>query len=254
MKSKLLLALFFLAFAKSLPQTPSPSATTSVDIKTYDGLKVNNIITFVPPATKPFVVFLHQSNWNLHEYDEISKRFLELGYNSAAIDLRYGREMNGVPNLTYLEAVNRKKNTDYVSSMEDIRSTVEAVKKRYAKGDVILFGSSISASLALLFASKNKRIAAVIAFSPGEYFPGNNALKKEIDLKIPIFIAGSKEERQSLIPIFMSAQSTFKVLFTPKDKHGQHGAKALWESNDAHEEYWKSLENFLDNVYSHKKL
>ena len=60
--------------------------------------------------------------------------------------------------------------------MLDARTDIQAAI-RYAgefnTKPVVLFGSSYSASLSLVEASKNPRVRAVVAFSPGEFFlPG----------------------------------------------------------------------------------
>ena len=121
------------------------------------------------------------------------------------------------------------------------------------KKNVVLVGSSYSASLALKIGAENKNVDAVIAFSPGEYFKerGNTYIQdimKNNKFDKPVFITSSKKEANIAEQFFEAASlSKNKVHFIPKSE-GKHGASALWSSSEGNEEYWLALSTFLKKL------
>ena len=114
--------------------------------------------------------------------------------------------------------------------------------------EVILLGSSYSASLALLEGLNHPKVGAVIAFSPGEYF--GKDLRLEDSLKTcskPLFVAVTKREQpyvKQMLTVFSEDDYT---LFQP-DTLGVHGARALWDDNPTKDEYWLALLMFINNL------
>jgi len=70
--------------------------------------------------------------------------------------------------------------TGYLDAKPDIEAAIDYAFELYNKKQIILLGSSYSASLALLISTLTDKIKATIAYSPGEYLKGvnlSNALK-----------------------------------------------------------------------------
>jgi hypothetical protein len=64
------------------------------------------------------------------------------------------------------------------------------------------------------------------------------------NLTVPVFITSAKDEKIYWWNIYQAIPSAEKTYFIPKSK-GIHGAKALWESNPDHQEYWNKIKEFL---------
>jgi len=98
-------------------------------------------------------------------------------------------------------------------------------------------------------ASKHKTdIAAIAAFSPGEYFTyeGKKIADFASDIDCPVFITSSASEYKSWKKIYEGLDSKEKTGFLPSSE-GFHGSKALWEEKAGNEEYWNAITDFLEN-------
>ncbi|MBI9054785.1 MAG: dienelactone hydrolase family protein [Bacteroidales bacterium] len=222
------------------------SAQEKVSFFADDGLKITADLYEVNPD-QPYVLLFHQAGYSRGEYREITSKLIKFGYNCLAVDLRSGGEINFIQNNTALMAIQQGFSTDYLSSKRDIQAAIKWVKERSDK-QVVLFGSSFSASLCLLTAMNNDDIKAVIAFSPGEFFGPEIKVQKEIEnLVIPVFAASSSREIQYLDTILSFVPSSNKTIFAPKTG-GEHGSKSLWKSNSNNQEYWLALTMFFSKI------
>lgn len=211
-----------------------------------DGLKVTADL-YEANSEKPYVLLFHQAGYSRGEYREITNKLIKFGYNCLAVDLRSGGEINFIQNNTALIAIQQGFPTDYLSSKKDIQAAIKWVKERSDK-QVVLFGSSFSASLCLLTAMNNDDVKAVIAFSPGEFFGPEIKVQNKIEnLGIPVFAASSSREIQYLDTILSFVPSTNKTIFAPKTG-GEHGSKSLWKSNPNNQEYWLALTMFFSKI------
>jgi alpha-beta hydrolase superfamily lysophospholipase len=211
-----------------------------------DGLKVTADL-YEANSEKPYVLLFHQAGYSRGEYREITSKIIKFGYNCLAVDLRSGGEINFIQNNTALMAIQQGFSTDYLSSKKDIQAAIKWVKERSNK-QMVLFGSSFSASLCLLTAINNDDVKAVIAFSPGEFFGPEIKVQNEIEnLGIPVFAASSSREIQYLDTILSFVPSTNKTIFAPKTG-GEHGSKSLWKSNSNNQEYWLALTMFFSKI------
>lgn len=193
------------------------------------------------------IILLHQANSNKMEYCSIAKRLQGLGYNVVAVDLRSGGNSNGYENISYNTAVSQGLGTSFKDAYPDVLSIVHFVQQKNGS-PVYLWGSSYSAGWAMRYAKENKgKVAKVIAFSPGEYYE-NYSLQDAISgLDIPTFVTSSKSEANENLEELVSVVQQDKLeWFIPK-KEGDHGSKALWESQPSNEEYWTAVEAFLKN-------
>ena len=233
-------ALFLTIFAQS----------NTITFKSLDGLKITADLYVVDKNySKPFILLFHQAGWSRGEYKEIAPKLNKLGFNVMAVDLRSGGEINGVVNQTHQEALFEEKSTSYLDSIQDIEASINYAKENYAKGKLIILGSSYSASLVIYVASKSSNlIDGVVAFSPGEYFKkygkSNSFIKNSAkNLKVPIFIASANKEYKIWENIYKSIESK-KSFFIPKSG-GVHGSRNLWSRFKTSKQYWSAVEKFL---------
>ncbi len=212
-----------------------------------DGLEVTADLYFLA-SDKPFVILLHQARYSRGEYLEIAPKIVNLGYNCLAVDLRSGNEVNSVLNETAKRAKEKGLPQNYIDAMPDIEGAIAYVKSQTEK-PFILWGSSYSASLALVQASKDLRTSAVIAFSPGEYFDTPNFVSSNIkDISVPVLALSAKAECASVKNLLESVKrQNFITQFCPTDK-GKHGSSALWKSTPSNGDYWMAITMFFSKL------
>lgn len=199
-------------------------------------------------SSDPYLLLFHQAGYSRGEYKETADKFVKLGFNCLAVDLRSGNEINFVKNKTAEMAVEKGLPTDYLDAKQDMQAAINYVSSQNDK-QIVILGSSYSASLCLILAKENTRVQAVIAFSPGEYFDKKNLIRDTIQgLSIPIFAASSEAEYPYLTDLFSKINKNNLTLFKPLKGKGVHGAKALWENNDSSNEYWLALMLFFSQL------
>ncbi len=242
MKTKLFLSILLSGFFFSGIQ-----AQDEVTFKAKDGLTVY-ATDYIIDKDKPYILLFHQAGYSKGEFKEIAPKLLKLGYNCLAVDLRSGGDVNFVPNETAAGARKLHLPSSYLDAKQDIEAAIDYV---YGKSNqpVVLFGSSYSASLALLVGKTDDRVKAIIAFSPGEY------LKPEINVafsiehtKKPVFAACSQREFVYVEEMLKGISLNYKTIFKPQDNPGTHGAKALWDDCKASNEYWLALYLFFKKL------
>ena len=194
--------------------------------------------------TSPVIILCHQAGYSRGEYIETAKRLNKYGFNCLAIDLRSGDEVNGIKNETAALAKQLGKVNSYLSAEQDILSAMDYIFQQYKK-KILLFGSSYSASLCLKITKENKKIAACLAFSPGEYIEKVN-IQKTISGMVdkPIFVTSALSEAEAVKTLVKGFKSVQKIQFIPQ-REGIHGSKALWPDNANNQEYWANLKSFL---------
>jgi len=218
-----------------------------VTFTTKDNLTVVADLYEVNPSY-PYIILLHQANYSRGEYKEIAISLLKLKYNCLAVDLRCGEMINSVSN----ETVKNVKDAGVLNSMYDAKKDVEAAVDfvyQKSKQEMILFGSSYSASLALIVGEDSPNVKAIIAYSPGEFFRNKVLIHDELGgIDKPVYIAGTKMEYSYLKQFSELIPKENLVLFQPQNDDGKHGAKTLWKSEKASHEYWLSLLMFINNL------
>ncbi len=230
----------------------SQSTKELIKFNSSDGVTITADLYMLYEESAPFVIMFHQANWSRGEYNEIAPRFNTLQYNCMAVDLRSGGAVNNVTNQTKLNAVKAMKSTQYIDALIDIKAAIAYAKKHFAKGKIIILGSSYSAALSLVAASElNEEIDAVMAFSPGEYFTSQGESRDFVTssatkIIIPTFITSAKSEKGSWWGMYISVNADNKIYFLPETV-GNHGAKALWSKYPDSEDYWKATMAFLSS-------
>ncbi len=211
-----------------------------------DGLTIT--ADWYPVSTNlPIILLCHQNRFSRGEYVETALRLNKLGFNCMAIDQRVGDESNGVINETAALAKQRKLKPTFMDAEQDIVAAIDYLYEKY-KRNVIVIGSSYSASLALTIAAENNKIAALAVFSPGEYFEDKSYVRSHISkLQKPLFITSSKKEANDVTELLKDVNSRIKVQYIPQSE-GDHGSKVLWGTAPFNQEYWIALISFLNKV------
>ncbi|MEM7108513.1 MAG: hypothetical protein AAF519_09835 [Bacteroidota bacterium] len=218
-----------------------------------DGLKVAGELYMPHSDTAPFIILFHQANWSRGEYIEIAPELNRLGFNCLAVDLRSGGEVNGVKNITKQNALRGMKETQYVNALPDMKAAIKFATGNYARGQLIIWGSSYSSALSLKLAGDlGTSISAVLAFSPGEYFVSQGKPRDFItssagSITQPVFVTSSRDEKNSWWGIYVAIPSDQKQYFLPSSS-GNHGSRALWSKFSDSKDYWNAVTKFLKSI------
>lgn len=198
----------------------------------------------------PYILFFHSENSSRGEFDNIATRFTKMHYNCLAVDLRTGNKYGYVKNESAERASRNSRDKRLISGEKDILAAIKFVQS-LSKKNLILFGSSSSASLSLKIASEINNIDAVMALSPGEYFKPEFVVQNLIpDFNIPIFIAGNKIEEPYLNDMFFELKEEYKSIVNPSENSEGRGTELLSQDNPASNEYWMAVLIFIKSLNS----
>ncbi len=237
-------------FAWGLVSSGQREPFRTITFSSKDGTNVTADLFMPYPATAPFILLFHQARSSRGEYRAIAPELNAAGFNAMAVDLRSGGAFNGVANETAKLVEAKGRSASYLDTLPDMEAAIDLARKDYARGKLIIWGSSYSASLALKIAGDTpESVDAVLAFSPGEYFDnlgkGTNFITNSVAaITVPVFITSMPDERDHWLSMYEKIPSTKKVKFLPKTE-GVHGSSMLLESSDASKEVWKAVKAFL---------
>jgi len=222
-----------------------------VEFPSKDGVMISAHVYEID-KNAPVILLCHQARYNKYEYMDIAPKLNAKGFNCVAIDQRSGGELRGHQNITHNNAVKQNKPTEYLNAEQDIRAAIDYVYNKYHK-PIILWGSSYSSTLALYIASENEKIAAVISFSPGNYFADKKGslIEKMEYFSKPMFVTSSKKEAAGITKLLHKMRMNSKQIQFIPSGNGYHGSKALWEGQKGGEEYWKAIDAFLEKIQYH---
>jgi dienelactone hydrolase len=147
------------------------------------------------------------------------------------------------------------KEVDYRAALPDLEAALAWPAGQGLPARSILWGSSYSAALVFLVAASHpSAVAAVMAFSPGEYLssdhPGDEHSVKDAAAQVqaPVFItcAQDSEEIAAARAIARAVPGSRAVQFVPK-RGGVHGSSTLRRDKNPQggEENWQAVEKFL---------
>lgn len=217
--------------------------TSKGELKAADGLEVTYDHLHLS-YDAPVIVMCHQAGWSRGEYKFTADSLYRLGFNCIVLDQRSGDKVNDVENETAARAKESGLEQGYIDAEQDIVAALVWANQEYYD-DIILMGSSYSASLALKIASeKADQVDRVISFSPGEYFSDFKLVESIGNLQAPCFLTSSEAEASEVQKLFQVIPATTKVQFIPSEA-GAHGSKALWSETAGHQSYWSALKQFL---------
>ena len=238
----------FRAISLCLAVVTAPAYAEPVTFASADGVKVFGDYQGSKDGSRPLILLFHQASSSLHEYDPIAPKLNQLGFDTLAIDQRSGGSLYG-PNQTAAAA---RAGSDFSAAYPDLEAALKWGRANHAGQKVVAWGSSYSASLVFLLAAQHKgEVAAVLSFSPGEYF-GSSSLVREAAAKVdaPVFVssAGDSGEVGEAKRILAAAHSAQKTQYVPKS--GTHGSSSLRDDRNPRgaAENWKAVEAFLQSV------
>lgn len=233
-------------------QNKNSTAYERVQFHSLDSLLIDANYYAASP-TAPSILLCHQARWNKYEYDSIAVVLQKKGYNCLATDQRSGgiMSLDGINpiNATYNRANATGLPTEYLDAEQDIVAAINYLHDK-AQNPIIIWGSSYSSTLALYNGLDNDKIAAVISFSPGDYFSDQKgSLIPLIEASsTPFFITSSQKEAADVQNLLQDKTlNKQQVQFIPKAE-GYHGSRALWASNVGNEEYWAAISTFLEDL------
>jgi dienelactone hydrolase len=233
------------AAALTLIAAPAPAAPTAIRLVASDRLVVSG--TFFPVASpKATVLLFHQAGSGKGEYAAIGPRLAAAGYEVLAIDQRVGGSMFGA-NAT---AARARGEPSYVDAQKDLEAAFAWAERRHRK--IVLWGSSYSAALVFRVAAAHPgRVAAVLAFSPGEYLDGRPAVAqsaRRVDAPVFVTSASTPAEIAAARTILAAVRSPAKVQYVPKA--GVHGSSTLIADRNpaGARAAWVAVRSFLAKV------
>jgi pimeloyl-ACP methyl ester carboxylesterase len=115
------------------------------------------------------------------------------------------------------------------------------------KAAVLVWGSSYSAALVFVLAARHpKEIAAVLAFSPGEYIGGIGIAAAASRLVCPIFATSASDPAEEAVAAAILKASPTALKRQYKAKSGLHGSSTLRQTHA--EDIWQAVERSLDEA------
>lgn len=255
MNAYLVTRICFLSLLLCLPAFTHSATAASIPLSTplkttlnaSDGVSVY-ALEYKATAPRAIILLFHQAGSNKSEYATIAPRLVEEGFTVLAIDQRSGGSLFGQDNETVKKL---GKSGNYLETMPDLETALTWASQQ--KLPVVVWGSSYSSSLVFLLASKHlDKIAAVLAFSPGEYL-GQDGLVQQAASKVtqPVFITSSIDNKEvdAAKKIFDASPSKNKVQFIPKIA-GVHGSSTLRDDRNSKgkNENWHAVLAFLKNL------
>lgn len=237
----ILLFLILVSFYTSFAQNSNQNKTITFFAK--DSVKITADTYFLKDIP-PTILLCHQAKFSRGEYVLTAIKINELGFSCMAIDQRSGKEVNGIINQTAIYADSKFMNVGYTGAKIDLEAAIDYLYEMNGNQPIILVGSSYSASLALWIGSSNDKIKAIAAFSPGEYLKNMSLADTLKQLKKPTFVTSSKREIAPVKKLLRFVDPFYVSRFEPHVT-GIHGSRAIWDSTEGNEAYWKAFKEFL---------
>ena len=138
----------------------------------------------------------------------------------------------------------------YDEALPDLEAALAWARADAHGAPVVVWGSSYSAALAFVLAARHPgEVAAVVAFSPGEYLSDERAVSAAAaKLTVPVYVdqASTAEERARSTAILKAVRGADKHTFAGSAP-ATHGASMLRADRNAAgaEAHWKSVLAFL---------
>lgn len=221
-----------------------------LELRAADKVKVFGEFSAAKGKNDKLVLLFHQARSNHHEYDTIAPALNKVGFDTLAIDQRSGGKLWGHDNKTVKTL---GKSTSYMAALADMQAALDwAVAKKYKQ--IVTVGSSYSAALNFVLASKNKdKLAAMVSFSPGEYFGQQLSVAEAAKtLTLPIYVSSGASKREQSMAATCVSKIKGKNVTLRKPKVGVHGASTLRKDRNAggYAENMKQFLSFLKGLKS----
>lgn len=227
----------------------APFPFQSVELDANDGIKVTADVYDAGEKSKPVILYCHQANSSRGEYRVIASILARKGFHGLALDQRSGKEFDGVLNETAKRVLEKNpKDGDhfgipYEAAKPDIEAGLDWIRAQGYTGPLIFWGSSYSASFAILFAAERPGIKAVIAFAPGEWLRTKGAVTAAGQkMTQPILVIHPENERDRGQPVYDAIGSGQKrLVMHARILHGSHELLR----GDKRDETWTAVLDFL---------
>lgn len=220
---------------------------SAVEFEAADGTRIYGRY-YEASSPRAIILLFHQAESSKNEYATIAPRLVAEGYSALAIDQRSGGEMFG-PNET-VRALGHS--APYLEAKQDLEAALAFARNRSLP--IVLWGSSYSASLAIIVASEHPHdVRAIATFSPGEYFPENlssvRAAAKKIAVPFYVTSAISADEVQAAKEILTASPAKIRIQYLPKSG-GVHGSSTLIASRNTSgaADNWRAVLDFLGHI------
>ena len=223
------------------------AAAEPVVLTAADGVKVFGEVWRAQSEHSPVILAFHQAESSHAEYATLAPRLNAAGFTVLAIDQRSGGRAFGGINQTVAKLGH---STGYDAALPDLAAALAWGRTQARGAPVLIWGSSYSAALVFALAARNPgKVAAVLAFSPGEYLGSPDAVRAAAKkVSVPVFVtqASDLEEIEQARSILAAVPGPDKVQFVPS-KGGEHGSSTLIrERNPAGaDENWQAVLRFL---------
>ena len=212
--------------APGRPHQPAAPATrlapVAVTLTAADGVRIDGLL-YRSAAPKATILLFHQAGSGKGEYASVAPRLAAAGYDALAIDQRAGGGLFGV-NAT---ATRLGHPANYGEARRDLEAAFAWGARRGRP--VILWGSSYSAALVFEVAAAHPGgVAAVLAFSPGEYLADKGEVRRAAArVSVPIYVTSAPErvEVAAARAILAASPARVKAQYVPAA--GVHGASTL---------------------------
>jgi len=230
--------------------TPKPTALPAepeaVELRAADGVVVHGLLhAAAADRSAPIILLFHQAASNAAEYQPIAPRLAALGYHALAIDQRSGGRRFGRDNRT-VQA--KGKSTAFGPAYRDLTAALAWARER-GHERVIVWGSSYSAALVFRLAAEHPdELAAVLAFSPGEYMGGKSTVARWArEVTVPVFVTSAPKEAEAAAAIALAVGEKAQQHVPAK---GVHGSSILRPDRNptGHQAVWTAVEAFLRRV------
>ncbi|MGB1038954.1 MAG: alpha/beta hydrolase [Bacteroidia bacterium] len=216
----------------------------TITFKASDGLDITADYYPNEDATK-IIILCHQAGFSRGEYKDIAPKLVDSGYACLAIDQRSGKVVNDIINETAQLAEEKGLSTKYIDAKQDILAAIGYVSANTDK-EIILWGSSYSASLALIIGAVDERVTKVVAFSPGEFLDSQNTVRENIPgMRKPVFITGGSAEFGLVVDPILKVLPKQYVTYVKPVGDSDHGSKTLWINSINTTTTYEALFNFL---------
>jgi dienelactone hydrolase len=197
---------------------------------------------------KALILLFHQAGSSKGEYASIAPRLVAAGYSALAIDQRSGGTLFS-PNETVLKLGH---SAPYLDAQRDLDAALAWGTQ--TKLPVILWGSSYSAALVFVVAARHPgAVAAVMAFSPGEYFDHATMIRTAAArITAPIYVTSANDagEIAAALSILAASPAQRKVQYVPL-QGGVHGSSTLiaGRNRSGADANWDAVLAFLSQIH-----
>jgi dienelactone hydrolase len=238
--------------APAEPAAPAVSMVSTITRRLTDGVQMSaDFYSLGANTPGPIVVCCHMEQSSRGEFTAIGPEFIKLGCYALAVDLRSGKECNGVKNETAAAALTKLgKEATFEQVYPDVVAAVQWAHELRPDAKVLLLGSGYSASLALVLAARQPdSVSAILAFSPSECIPGWSVGMEAHAIKTPVYVTcgNGPEEAARSRPIANAIDRKFRNQFFPLDTvPAKRGSPTLLPEDPAHKRrQWEPIIKLL---------